>query len=373
MKKTWGLLLAAFAFGTLIMAATAEAATLQGEWKLTGKEVKWCEPYSYSVALDPYSALTCSYLADIPWNVTYTSAVDGNYAIYTGQEFNVTLNFTLTKTWKASSTFMWSAPPATLSPGAKYTFSMGSKRDNINSGSILISALDSNTNAPGGWQYGSVDAALTVAEYTAPAAPATATEKRVIAVQLYQGGSIPTQTYRYIYEWSGSSPVPVISGAVSTTATVGQAFSYQTQASESPFSYSASGLPAGLSINTMTGLISGTPSSAGTYTVKLGATNSSGTGSSVLTLVVTQASSGTNDSDRVFNWAEAIYPELFSPALQTTKSFSGYTYRYYKITNSYLATSADGHVYYVGALSNGQIMDVGLISAYLTQAKAAGY
>ena len=55
------------------------------------------------------------------------------------------------------------------------------------------------------------------------------------------------------------------------------AFSYQITASNGPIiSYSATGLPAGLSVNTSTGLISGTPTTAGTYSVTISATNSSG-------------------------------------------------------------------------------------------------
>jgi hypothetical protein len=67
---------------------------------------------------------------------------------------------------------------------------------------------------------------------------------------------------------------------------VGTAFSYQITASGSPTSYSATGLPAGLSVSSTTGLISGTPTGGGTSTVTLGATNSGGTGNATLTITI---------------------------------------------------------------------------------------
>jgi hypothetical protein len=83
-----------------------------------------------------------------------------------------------------------------------------------------------------------------------------------------------------------ATPAPVISSTTSATGTNGRAFSYQITASNTPTSFTASGLPAGLSLNGTTGLISGTPSTAGTSSVTLGAINAGGTGTAVLTLSV---------------------------------------------------------------------------------------
>src|SRR6202041_3460770 len=80
---------------------------------------------------------------------------------------------------------------------------------------------------------------------------------------------------------------PVITSATTAGGTVGTAFSYQITATNSPTSYGATGLPAGLSVNTTSGLISGTPTAAGTSTVTLSATNSTGTGNATLTLTIT--------------------------------------------------------------------------------------
>ena len=70
--------------------------------------------------------------------------------------------------------------------------------------------------------------------------------------------------------------VPVITSATTASGTVGSAFSYQITATNTPVSYGATGLPPGLSANSGTGLISGTPTSPGTSTVTLAATNAGG-------------------------------------------------------------------------------------------------
>src|SRR5207245_689057 len=96
------------------------------------------------------------------------------------------------------------------------------------------------------------------------------------------------------YEFGGAAPrAPVITSATGATGTVGQAFSYQITATNSPTSYNATGLPAGLSVNTNTGLISGTPTAAaGTSSVTLSAANLGGTGTATLTLTINNASTG---------------------------------------------------------------------------------
>ena len=64
------------------------------------------------------------------------------------------------------------------------------------------------------------------------------------------------------------------------TGTVGTAVSLQIHATDSAsgqtLTYSATGLPAGLSINSSTGLISGTPTTAGTSSVTVTATDTTG-------------------------------------------------------------------------------------------------
>ena len=85
--------------------------------------------------------------------------------------------------------------------------------------------------------------------------------------------------------WDFTPPPPVITSPLTAQAFVTRAFSYQITATNSPTSYDATGLPVWASINTGTGLISGTPTTAGSTSVVISATNSAGTGSA--TLVIT--------------------------------------------------------------------------------------
>lgn len=82
------------------------------------------------------------------------------------------------------------------------------------------------------------------------------------------------------------SSAPVITSSSTASGNTNKSFSYQITATNSPTSYSATGLPSGLVLNTSTGLISGTPSTAATSKVAIGATNAGGTGTAALTITI---------------------------------------------------------------------------------------
>ena len=77
-------------------------------------------------------------------------------------------------------------------------------------------------------------------------------------------------------------PAPVITGTLAATGTSGSAFSYQITASNSPTGYSATNLPSALNIDPVTGLISGTPTTTGTFSSTISSSNLGGSGSSTL-------------------------------------------------------------------------------------------
>ena len=92
---------------------------------------------------------------------------------------------------------------------------------------------------------------------------------------------------------STSAPaIPSIYSATTASGITGQSFTYQIAATNTPTSFSATGLPAGLSGNTTTGIISGTPTTVGNSTITLTATNATGSGNATLALTVTAPNGG---------------------------------------------------------------------------------
>ena len=98
-----------------------------------------------------------------------------------------------------------------------------------------------------------------------------------------------TQNVAFEYYRRGTPPVeaPAITSLLAAASSTAIPFTYHIIGSNNPTSYAASGLPAGLSVNTTTGRITGTIASAGVTNVTISATNSGGTGSA--TLVITAA------------------------------------------------------------------------------------
>jgi uncharacterized protein (DUF1800 family) len=97
-------------------------------------------------------------------------------------------------------------------------------------------------------------------------------------------------------------------------------YNYQIVASGEPTSFAATNLPLGWTINTTTGLISGTPDTAGTWRVLLTATNAHGSGSEILTLnVIATGNQITRDV-----WTGVPGSEVSSIPLNTTPNFTGF-------------------------------------------------
>jgi len=99
------------------------------------------------------------------------------------------------------------------------------------------------------------------------------------------------------YSTTGPSDTVTVTNPGNQAGTAGTAASLQVHASDSAsgqtLSYAASGLPAGLSINSSTGLISGTPTTGGSSTVTVTATDGTGaSGSATFTWTISSGTSG---------------------------------------------------------------------------------
>ena len=108
-------------------------------------------------------------------------------------------------------------------------------------------------------------------------------------IQLAATGPLGTRTSTLVLTLNPSGSSPAISSSLANQLTVaGVAYSgYSITGDNSPTSFSATGLPAGLSCDANNGMISGIPNQTGTFNVTIRATNGNGTGSASFTLTVT--------------------------------------------------------------------------------------
>ncbi len=121
----------------------------------------------------------------------------------------------------------------------------------------------------------------------------------------YNGGdtfSITINTILYA-EWLSTAP-PVITSSLTASGTTGVAFTYDIIATNTPTSYNATGLPAGLSINTATGQITGTPGVTGVFNVTISATNVNGTDTQTLVITVTTGPCFSEDFSSTAGWTD---------------------------------------------------------------------
>jgi hypothetical protein len=81
-------------------------------------------------------------------------------------------------------------------------------------------------------------------------------------------------------------PLPVITSSATADALVNAAFNHTIQATSIPTSFSATGLPSPLVLNSLTGVITGTPTSAGNYSATITANNSTGSTTNALTIII---------------------------------------------------------------------------------------
>lgn len=82
---------------------------------------------------------------------------------------------------------------------------------------------------------------------------------------------------------------PVVTSPASAQGMFGTPFSYTIAATNEPTSYGASGLPAGLTLDPATGIISGVPAAAGSFTMSVEAINAAGAGKKFVDVTIAPA------------------------------------------------------------------------------------
>ncbi|MCX6281034.1 MAG: LruC domain-containing protein [Bacteroidetes bacterium] len=116
---------------------------------------------------------------------------------------------------------------------------------------------------------------------------------------------------------AGTQP-PVITSPLTAVGTVNQSFSYTVTATgTTPITYTATNLPAGLTFDPSTQVISGIPTAAGITNVPLTAGNGGGTDSKTLVITISNPSPTDTDGDGVPDNLDA-YP------LDPTRAFNSY-------------------------------------------------
>ncbi len=107
----------------------------------------------------------------------------------------------------------------------------------------------------------------------------------------FLGGARPVGAWDMGAFEFGATPTPgdppELTSPLTASGQVGVAFSYQITAANAPTSYNATGLPSGLSINTATGEITGTPVAAAATNVTISAVNANGSDSDTLVITTT--------------------------------------------------------------------------------------
>lgn len=81
-------------------------------------------------------------------------------------------------------------------------------------------------------------------------------------------------------------PLPAITSSLTADGLVNAAFNYTIQSANVATTFSATGLPGGLTLNSATGAIAGTPTNSGVYAVTIGASNTTGQTTNNLTVVI---------------------------------------------------------------------------------------
>ncbi len=151
---------------------------------------------------------------------------------------------------------------------------------------IAFSQAVAATGSPTAWSATGLPAGLSVNSSTGiiSGTPTTAGTSSVVVTATNAGGAGAA----YVSIAVAADPTPRLVGR-NFMGRVGDFFQASMDYTGTPTSWSATGLPSGLTINAVTGLISGTPTADGTSAVSVTATNSHGSDTQAASFVVVAA------------------------------------------------------------------------------------
>jgi Putative Ig domain/PLD-like domain len=223
-------------------------------------------------------------------DISGTASTAGTYTVTVKGTDSTGPSGSATYTWDVGST---SNTVTVTNPGSQ-TGTVGTKA------SLQISATDSASGQTLTYSATGLPAGLSINTSTGliTGTPTTAADYSVTVTATDTTGAHGSATFSWDISAATGNTVTVANPG-SQTGTVGTGVSLQISATDSApgqtLTYSATGLPAGLSINTSTGLITGTPTTAADYNVTVTATDTTGAnGSASFTWDISAASGCTS-------------------------------------------------------------------------------
>lgn len=239
---------------------------------------------TFTVTATGSPAPTFSESGALPGGVTFngtTGVLAGTPAAGTGGNYPITITALNGVAPNAVQSFALTVNQApTITSVNNTTFQVG------NPGTFTVTTT--GTPKPNVTESGALPGGVTFSASTGSiqGTPSSGTSGNYPITFTAQNGVSPNAVQSFTLTVNTASPIPVITSPTSANGQLNSPFSYQITAMNSPTSFGATGLPSGLRINSRTGLISGTPTVLGLFSVGLRATNSSGTGTATLSLTI---------------------------------------------------------------------------------------